>query len=85
VSSKGEVPAARVNFRMLTIDSGHVAVMGGLGQVVFNDFKVYEHSNTKWALNGYSFDSIADVPEVRFGHSMNIIGGRLVVLGGGGP
>jgi len=31
VSSKGEVPAARVNFRAVTLDSGHVAVMGGLG------------------------------------------------------
>jgi len=42
---------------------------------------VYEHANAKWKLESYS----SDVPDVRFGHTMNIYGNQLVVLGGGGP
>lgn len=85
VNSKGEVPAARVNFRAVTLDTGVVAVMGGLGQEVYNDFKTYDHANIKWKLEAYSYENLIDVPDVRFGHTMNIYGSKLVVLGGGGP
>jgi len=40
----GEIPAARINFKMLTIDRSHVAVYGGLGSEVYNDFKVLDAS-----------------------------------------
>lgn len=48
VSSKGEVPAARLNLRMVPLDSGRVAVFGGLGTEVYNDFKEYDHTEIKW-------------------------------------
>jgi hypothetical protein len=70
---------------MLAIDRNHVAVYGGLGSEVYNDFKVLDASQNKWKLVNYENQDIGDIPDRRFGHTMNICGNKLIVVAGAGP
>jgi hypothetical protein len=67
---------------MVSLGGGKIAVFGGLGTEVFNDFRVFDSFDNKWST--MHFDN-GNVPDLRFGHSLNIWRNQLVVLAGSGP
>lgn len=83
-STIGEIPAARLNFKMISLDRSHVGVFGGLGIEVYNDFKVFDASQNKWKHELFENEDIGYVPEKRFGHTLNVWGSQLIVVGGAG-
>ena len=80
------MPAARVGFRMFSLEQSKVAVIGGMGSEAYNDMKVFEVGGIyKWKNEKYENELLGDIPEPRYGHSLNSYGNHVVLLGGGGP